>query len=49
MWTLLTGAAFYDVAGDGTLVHVPSAEDTSSEVSGRLLDVDREGASPTRS
>ena len=41
----LTGAAFYDVAGDGTLVYVPSAEDTSGEVSGRLLHVDREGRS----
>ena len=41
----LTGAAFYDVAGDGTLVYVPSTEDTSGEVSGRLLHVDREGRS----
>lgn len=41
----LTGAAFYDIAGDGTLVYVPSAEGVSGEVSGRLLRVGRNGSS----
>jgi len=40
----LTGAAFYDISDDGTLVYVPRAEDMSDEVSGRLLLVDRDGS-----
>ena len=40
----LTGAAFYDISEDGTLVYVPRAEDVSGEVSGQLLHVDRDGS-----
>ena len=40
----LTGAAFYDISEDGTLVYVPRAEDLSGEVSGLLLHVDRDGS-----
>jgi hypothetical protein len=38
----LTGAAFYDVSSDGTLVYAPREEE-SDEVNGRLLTLHREG------
>ncbi|HSF17708.1 MAG TPA: protein kinase [Vicinamibacteria bacterium] len=39
----LTGASFYDLANDGTLVYVPEGGDGSNEASGRLLLIDRNG------
>ncbi len=40
----LTGAAFYDVSSDGTLVYAPIEEEPDDEVYGRLLSIRREGA-----
>ncbi|HXV60956.1 MAG TPA: protein kinase [Vicinamibacteria bacterium] len=39
----LTGASFYDLASDGTLVYVPEGGDGANEASGRLLLIDRNG------
>jgi serine/threonine-protein kinase len=39
----LTGAAFYDVSADGTLVYAPREEE-SDEIYGRLLTLRRDGA-----
>jgi serine/threonine-protein kinase len=39
----LTGAAFYDVSSDGTLVYAPREEE-SEEIYGRLLTLRRDGA-----
>ncbi len=39
----LTGAAFYDVSSDGTLVYAPREEQVEGEVYGRLLSLDRDG------
>ncbi len=39
----LTGAAFYDVSSEGTLVYAPRAEEVEGEVYGRLLSLDRDG------
>jgi serine/threonine-protein kinase len=41
----LTGAAFFDFSREGTLAYVPRADESTIEVSGRLLRVNREGAS----
>jgi serine/threonine-protein kinase len=38
-----TGAAFFDFSSDGTLVFVPRAEESSGEVPGQLLLLDRAG------
>jgi len=39
----LTGAAFYDVSSNGTLVYAPREEQGGEEVSGRLLAISRDG------
>jgi serine/threonine-protein kinase len=39
----LTGAAFYDVSSEGTLVYAPHEEEIEGEVFGRLLSLDRDG------
>jgi serine/threonine-protein kinase len=39
----LTGAAFFDVSSDGTLVYAPREQQVEGEVSGRLLSLDRDG------
>ncbi len=38
-----TGAAFYDISADGTLVYAPREEEVEDEVNGRLLSIPREG------
>ena len=40
----LTGAAFYDVSSDGTLVYAPREEERGDEIYGRLLTLGRDGA-----
>jgi serine/threonine-protein kinase len=39
----LTGAGFFDVSSDGTLVYAPREEGVEGEVYGRLLSLDRDG------
>jgi serine/threonine-protein kinase len=39
----LTGAAFYDVSSEGTLVYAPREEEIEGEVFGRLLFLERDG------
>ncbi|HJS75494.1 MAG TPA: hypothetical protein VJ921_14475, partial [Vicinamibacteria bacterium] len=40
---VLTGAGFFDVSSDGTLVYAPREEEVEGEVYGRLLSLDRDG------